>query len=226
MNKQLRYKFIHTGMKSENGDLVWKLNQWVHHPGKLDMCRTGLHCSLYPDQAFSFVQGEILALVETKGKFLIQDDKECWSDMRVVKAYKWQKKDSVALAIYAAELVIDIFEKEYPHDDRPRKAIEAAKVYLKHPTKKNMEAARGAASGAASEAASWAARAARAASGAASWAASEASVASWAASVAAGEAARAARAASWAASAASVAIIKSLRSWMLKRIRVLESYKP
>ena len=224
-------------MKSENGDLVWKLNQWVHHPGKLDMCRTGLHCSLYPDQAFSFVQGEILALVETKGKFLIQDDKECWSDMRVVKAYKWQKKDSVALAIYAAELVIDIFEKEYPHDDRPRKAIEAAKVYLKHPTKKNMEAARGAASGAASEAASWAARAAseaaswaaraaRAASGAASWAASEASVASWAASGAAGEAARAARAASWAASAASVAIIKSLRSWMLKRIRVLESYKP
>ena len=43
------------------------------------------------------------------------------------------KEQSVKIAIYAAEQVIGIFEKKYPKDDRPRKAIEAAKKYLKNP---------------------------------------------------------------------------------------------
>ena len=33
-------------------------------------------------------------------------------------------------AIFSAELVLDIFEKKYPKDDRPRKAIQAAKDFL------------------------------------------------------------------------------------------------
>ena len=37
---------------------------------------------------------------------------------------------NVQYAIYCAEQVIDIFEKEYPEDNRPRKAIEATKNYL------------------------------------------------------------------------------------------------
>ena len=44
---------------------------------------------------------------------------------------KLQHEDKVGYAIYAAELVLDIFEAKYPDDDRPRKAIEAAKNYLK-----------------------------------------------------------------------------------------------
>jgi hypothetical protein len=129
----MKYKFLLKGMKSNSGNIIWKKGIWKHED-TVDMCNAGFHCSQYPDQAFSFVQGEILALVETKGKSIIQDDKECWSDMRIVKVYKWEKKDSVALAIYAAELVIDIFEKKYPHDDRPRKAIDAAKKWLKKPS--------------------------------------------------------------------------------------------
>lgn len=35
--------------------------------------------------------------------------------------------DYVSYAIYAAEQVIDIYEKEYPNDNRPRLAIKAAK---------------------------------------------------------------------------------------------------
>ncbi|MEK7180307.1 MAG: putative immunity protein [Patescibacteria group bacterium] len=197
MKKQLRWKFLREGMKSDNGNIVWKMNRWVHHDGKLDMCHTGLHCSLYPDQAFQYVSGEILAQVEIKGQSIIQNDKECWSDMKIVKVWKWQKKDSVALAIYAAEQVIDIYEKEYPNDDRPRKAIEAAKAYLKDPTQKNMVAA-----GEAARAAGEAARAAGEAARAAGWAAGEAARA-------AGEAARA-------------AIVKNIRSWMLRRIKKLE----
>ena len=50
-------------------------------------------------------------------------------------------KDKIRYAIYAAEQVIDIFEKKYPDDKRPRNAINAAKKYLKNPSLKNKNAA-------------------------------------------------------------------------------------
>ncbi len=134
MKNQLRYKFLRTGLRSNSGNLTWKKGAWVHQDGTLSICHRGLHCSKDINQAFGFVQGEILAQVEVKGQSIIEDNKECWSDMRIVKAWKWEKKDSVSLAIYAAELVIDIYEKKYPNDDRPRRAIEAAKAYLKKPS--------------------------------------------------------------------------------------------
>lgn len=56
-----------------------------------------------------------------------------WSEMRVANAWKWVQKDSVELAVFAAELVIDIFERKYPNNKRPRKALKAAKAWLKNP---------------------------------------------------------------------------------------------
>jgi hypothetical protein len=231
MKKQLKYKFLREGLKSNSGNLTWEIGKWVHEKGKLDICNNGLHCSLYPDQAFSYVQGEILALVETKGKAIIQEDKECWSDMRIVKAYKWTKTDSVELAIFAAELVIDIYEKQYPNDDRPRKAIEAAKAYIKDPS----GAARAArAAYAAADAADYAARAAdyataRAARAAyaAAYAARAADYATARAAYAAGDAADyAARATAYAADAAdSEVIVKKIRRWIINRIKKLEEFR-
>ena len=161
MKKQYRWKFLREGMKSNSGNETWKIGEWKTFRGNLVMCERGFHCSKGIWQAFSYVQGEILAKVEVSGKHEVQNDKEVWEKMKIVKAYKWQKKDSVALAIYAAELVIDIYEKQYPNDDRPRKAIEAAKTYLKSPTDKNRQAAARAAG------AAWAAGAAGAAAEAA-----------------------------------------------------------
>ena len=51
------------------------------------------------------------------------------------------KKQKVQYAIFAAELVIDNFEKVYPDDDRPRKAIEAALKYVKNQTEENKSGA-------------------------------------------------------------------------------------
>jgi hypothetical protein len=141
MKKHYAWKFLRTGFKSENGNLKWKMNKWNKVDGYLSICCWGLHCSKEPYQAFSFVQGEILAKVECRGKSIIQEDKECWEEQRVVKAYKWTKKDSVELAIFSAKLVLPIFEKKYPDDKRPRQAIEAAVKYLKNPTKKTQLAA-------------------------------------------------------------------------------------
>jgi hypothetical protein len=58
---------------------------------------------------------------------------------RKLRTPKWVKSDKaqrvqVAFAILCAESVLHIYEEKYPDDARPRKAIEAAKEYLKNPT--------------------------------------------------------------------------------------------
>ena len=63
------------------------------------------------------------------------------------------RKDKIRYAIFAAEQVLDIFEKEFPEDKRPREAIEAARTVLKNNNKKNrVSAARSAESAARSAA--------------------------------------------------------------------------
>ena len=187
---KIRYKFLHKGLKSENGGTKWEKGVWKHQDGELKLCGNGFHCSIEPYDAFSYVQGELLAKVEVKGKHLSDDNKECWSDMRVVKTYKWTKKDSLKLAIFSAELVLPNFEKEYPDDDRPRKAIEAAKKVLFHDTEKNRSSARSAWSSAGSSA--WSA-------GSAWSAARSAGSAAWSAAWSAGSAARSAARSAWSA---------------------------
>ena len=136
-----RWKFLRTGYKSNSGNHKWQSGKWYEYDGDLKMCEAGFHCSKGIYQAFSNVQGEILAEVEVKGEYISQDDREVWEKMRIVKSWRWIKKDSFLFSIYAARLVLANFEKVFPDDDRPRKAIEAAEIYVKNPTKKNRSAA-------------------------------------------------------------------------------------
>jgi hypothetical protein len=46
--------------------------------------------------------------------------------------------NAAKFAIYSAENVLSVFEAEYPNDNQPRKAIQAAKRVLKNPTKENI----------------------------------------------------------------------------------------
>ena len=55
------------------------------------------------------------------------------------------KTQRVEWAIWCAEQVIGIFEKEHPDDSRPRNAINAAKAWLSDPTKENADNAHAAA---------------------------------------------------------------------------------
>jgi len=232
-----RYKFLKKNLKSERRDCKWKLGEWQHYKGKLKMCKAGFHCSKTKYHAFSYVQGAILAEVEVKGKSIKEKDKECWSDMRIIRAWKWQEKDSIALAIFSAELCLDNFEKVYPDDKRPREAIEAAKKYLDNPTEENRSAAWSAAQSAAwsaaqsaqsaesaalsaawsAESAAWSAvaSAAQSAQSAQSAARSARSAAQSAAQSAAWSASQSAQSAAWSAawSAARSAIIKKICKW-------------
>ena len=134
------YKFLRTGLKSNSGNHKWEVGKW-YKEDTVDICNRGFHASKTPLQALGYVAGEIVAQVEVKGKSIIQDDKGCWSEMRIVKAWNWKKKDSVSLSIFSAELCLKNFEKYYPDDKRPREAIEAAKRVLADDTAKNRSAA-------------------------------------------------------------------------------------
>ncbi len=74
---------------------------------------------------------------------LLSDEKFSWANWTIVRLMDHPQK--IRYAIYAAEKVIDIFEKKYPEDPRPRKAIEAAKAYLKDSSDKNKRVASAAA---------------------------------------------------------------------------------
>ncbi|MDE2021088.1 MAG: hypothetical protein KGJ13_12190, partial [Patescibacteria group bacterium] len=206
MKSKRLYKFLRTDLKSDYDRSQWKIGEWRTDDRDIELCKTGFHASKTPLQALGYVKGEILALVEVKGKSAIENDKETWSSMRIVKAWHWKKEDSVSLAIFAAEQVISIYEKKYPDDDRPRKAIQTAKEYLKDPTKKNAYAAYAAAN--AAKAAANAANAAYAAN------AANAAYAAYAAANAANAAYAAYAAnAAYAAYAAKKTLIRKIDKW-------------
>ena len=127
-------------------------------------------------------------------------DRLDWASWLVVRLMTHEQQ--IAYAIYAAEQVIGIYEAKYPDDTRPRDAIQAAKAYLKEPTKANKADAAFAA-----DAAYAAARAAHA-----THAAAFAADAAYAAAFAAYAAARAADAAAFAADAAAFAAYAAARA--------------
>ena len=232
---------MRTGLKSGSGkNRDWVLGEW-RHEDDISICNQGFHASKTPLQALGYVAGEVLAMVEVKDESIKQEDKECWSDMRIVKAYHWTKKDSVALSVFAAELVIKNYEKKYPNDTRPRDAIEAAKKVLADDTEKNRSAARSAVRSAAESA--WSAAesarsAVRSARSAAESVAESAESAAESARSATRSAVRSARSAAESAAESARSAVRSARSaaakkklvasldkWFLARIKTLEEIK-
>ena len=70
---------------------------------------------------------------------LLESDHFQWANWTIVRLM--DRKQKIQYAIFAAEQVLDIFEKKYPKDDRPRKAIEAARKVLEADTQENRKAA-------------------------------------------------------------------------------------
>jgi len=69
-----RWKFLYedegTGkITSRHGGMNWKLGVWEHTDGNINACSNGFHCSKEVWQAFSYIQGQVLARVEVKGGF-------------------------------------------------------------------------------------------------------------------------------------------------------------
>jgi hypothetical protein len=74
---------------------------------------------------------------------LVANQKLDWANWLIVRIM--ERKQYLAYAIYAAEQVLDFYEKKYPNDKRPRLAIDAAKKCLDNDSADNRSAAASAA---------------------------------------------------------------------------------
>ena len=141
---EVMWKSMRAGLTSQYDGSQWNLGEWRKMESVTELCK-GFNCSPRVIDGMRYVCMEILAKVEVRGAIIKDDDKWTCSQMRVVEAWCWSKEESVRLAIFAAELVLGNYEKRYPKDNRPRKAIEMAKAWLESPTKDAAYAARAAA---------------------------------------------------------------------------------
>jgi len=127
--KKYLYKFLIDGMKSKYDGSEWIVGKWRKVAPPKEKC-IGLNASPLVQQALGYVHGTILAKVECAGEIIKGDDKWTCGRMRVVGVAPWTKRESVSLAVFAAELALPKWTAKYPDDDRPAKAIAAAKEWL------------------------------------------------------------------------------------------------
>ena len=73
--------------------------------------------------------------VENLYRIAIKENKLDWANWTMTRLL--DRKNKIRYAVFAAEQVLDIFEKEYPEDKRPRKAIEAAKKVAEDDSEEN-----------------------------------------------------------------------------------------
>ena len=69
---------------------------------------------------------------------LLTDNHLDWQNWLITRLLT--KENCIRYAIFAAEKVLGNYEKIYPNDLRPRKAIETTKVYLDNPSEENRSA--------------------------------------------------------------------------------------
>ena len=92
-----------------------------------------------PESDMDRAEKEFKGDIELIAKALLDNNR--FDDANWLLTRIMNKSQNVQYAIFAAEQVLSIFENKYPNDNRPRKAIEAAKNYLKNPCKKTKSAA-------------------------------------------------------------------------------------
>ena len=67
MKTKTLYKFLRTGLKSDNGtDRDWVVGEW-RKESDIKICNHGFHASQTPMQALGYVKGEVIAKVEVRG---------------------------------------------------------------------------------------------------------------------------------------------------------------
>lgn len=151
----------HLPKKLKDGS--WKPGRWMPKiKGELEPCENGYHICR-PQDLIEWLD-EVIFEVEYDGEIVEDNDKCVVRKARLLrKVETWNDKTARLFAADCAEHVLPIFEKKYPTDNRPRKAIQAARDYANGLIDaKELEAAWEAALVAAWEAraAAWAARAA------------------------------------------------------------------
>ena len=81
-----------------------------------------------------FIKQDESDAVKVLRKLMLEDHFN-WANWTICRLFGYKQK--IQYAVFASEQVLPIFEKKYPKDDRPRKAIEAAKKCIEDPSTEN-----------------------------------------------------------------------------------------
>ena len=133
MTKQLGYHFLREDMTSPNAPgEVWTVGQKrTLSGGTIEPCERGYHASPTLWAALTYAPGPIACLVELSGKTVphgVPVDKYAARSRKLIAAVNIDR----GLRYFAAdcaEHVLWIYERDYPNDQRPRNAIQAARYF-------------------------------------------------------------------------------------------------
>ncbi len=151
-------KFLSPDGRGTYSNFEWPLprdgkpGKWVTAKGKLVACKNGIHaCTL--NQAPRWLNARAY-VIELDGRIIDAGNKLVARRGRLVRHLdKWGDTSARLFAADCAERVLPIFEREFPDDDRPRKAIEVVRALARGEIADADRAAGAAAAYAAAEAA-------------------------------------------------------------------------
>ena len=125
------YKVTATdGSSFHGGRGKWAAGRWRSVTGNLIPCQHGLHLCRRRDLIAWL--GPVIWEAEYDGEMVEQSDKIVVRRARVIRRLdSWNERTARLFAADCAERVLPIFEKAYPNDDRPRKAIEAGRAFAR-----------------------------------------------------------------------------------------------
>ena len=110
-------------------DEKWRIGQRRTLKGEIIPCQYGYHASPSLWDALRYAPGALACKVELSGTIVPHgDDKYAASTRKLVAAVNVERELRL-FAADCAEHVLYLFEEKYPDDDRPRKAIQAARDF-------------------------------------------------------------------------------------------------
>jgi hypothetical protein len=105
-----------------------RMGKWMPAIKDIQPCERGYHF-VNIEQLPQWL-GPTLYEIEVRGQVIYQADKSVAEQARLIrKVETWNDKTLRLYAADCAERVLGLYEKQYPKDDRPRKAIQAARDF-------------------------------------------------------------------------------------------------
>ena len=124
------YKFLNARGVGRHSGKRLPIGEWIRVDGPLKMCANGIHVTKLPT-AIEWLD-ERCHVVDVRGEKIVSDEKICCREVYIHTALEtWNDCTARLFAADCAERVLPLFERERPHDDRPRKAIEAARAFAR-----------------------------------------------------------------------------------------------
>ena len=115
-------------LPTKKRDGTWKPGKWMPVLTDLVPCKHGYH--LCRENDLLQWLGPLICIAEGRGEQIVCDDKVVFAQARLLSIYEtWNERTARLFAADCAERVLPIWEKKYPDDLRPRKAIEAARLF-------------------------------------------------------------------------------------------------